>query len=483
MAASSDIGAVRRLLPIPEAVGAEQGVLGAILMENAALAVVAQHVDVDDFGHEIHRRIYKVASALIAQGKPASPLTLRAYLGDDELAEGVTVPAYLARLAAEALPLRQTSGMAKHVREIAARRRLIAAAAVLDEKARDVAVEVSAAEIAGGAMIEMQTIAASSATDSSRPIIELADDLIDQVEKAFVGSDPTRTISTGYSALDEAMNGYEPGTLVVVAGRPGMGKTIFANSTAFRCAREGVGVLEWPLEVGVAQMWARHVADIAYCGPRNSPAFRDVGRRAAQLDHFQMDAVRNANALLRDLPIVMDARSRATLPQIAAKVAQVKRDMRSRGVELGLVVLDHLDFIVASDRYRGMRVQEIGEIVLGLKDIARSQDVCVLLLCQLNRDVERRAPDERRPVLNDLRNSGDLEQVADVVALLYREEYYLERSPEYRRGEPEAIAKWVDARGKLEVILAKVRAGPTPTVHLWCDAASSSISNHERGRG
>ena len=170
-----------------------------------------------------------------------------------------------------------------------------------------------------------------------------------------------------------------------------------------------------------------------------------------------------------------------SVPQVAAKVAQVRRAMRSRGVSLGLVVLDHLDFLAASDRYRGNRVQEVGEIVLGLKDIARSQEVCVLLLSQLSREVEKRGAKERRPTLADLRNSGDLEQVADVVALLYREEYYLARSPEYLAGEAAAIDAALEARGKLEVILAKNRSGPTPTIRLWCDPASSTISSYERG--
>ena len=229
-------------------------------------------------------------------------------------------------------------------------------------------------------------------------------------------------------------------------------------------------------------MVARHLADIAYRGTGRSPAFRDIGKRAKEMPDDQVDAVRDAHRRLRNLPIVIDGRSRITVAQIGAKVAQVRRDMRARDIGLGLVVLDHLDFISASDRYRGIRVQEIGEIVLGLKDIARSQGVCVLLMSQLSREVEKRSAMERRPTLADLRNSGDLEQVADVVAFLYREEYYATRSPEYIAGKPEAVDAALAVRGKLEVILAKVRSGPTPTIHLWCDPAASSISSFERGR-
>lgn len=469
-------------LPMPEAIEAEQAVLGAVLCWNSTLAAVAPHVDVADCGEPIHQRIFDVASQLIAAGKPASPITLKTFLGDAELAEGVTMGAFLARLAAGALPPSEAPGMAKHVRGVAARRRLIAAAAALDERVRDAAVRDDPAEIAGDAMLGLQDIAATAGTDTARPIAGFADHLMSEVEGVLAGSVMPRIITTGYVDLDRAMNGLDPGTLVLAAGRPGMGKTMLANSIGHRCARTGVGVLEFPLEIGTGQMTARHLADIAYRGAGRSPAFRDIGKRAGEMTEGQVQAVREACARLRELPIVMDSRSRVTVPQISAKVAQVQRDMRSRGVELGLVVLDHLDFIAASDRYRGIRVQEVGEIVLGLKDVARSQGVCVLLMSQLSREVEKRSAKERRPTLADLRNSGDLEQVADVVAFLYREEYYLTRSPGYLAGDPAALDAALAAQGKLEVILAKVRAGPTPTIHLWCDPASSSISSFERGR-
>lgn len=469
-------------LPVPDCTEAEQAVLGAILLSNAVLAAVAPHVDVDDFGEELHRRIFDVASQLIAGGQPASPITLKTFLGDAEIGAGVTIGAYLARLAAGSIPFSEAPAMARHVRSVATRRRLIFAAAALDERARDVAVRDDPAVIAADAMLGLQEIAASAGTDTARPIVSFADDLMSEVEGVLSGGVSIRAISTGYPDLDRATNGLEPGTLVLIGGRPGMGKTMMANGIGYRCARTGVGVLEFPLEIGPAQMTARHLADIAYCGIARSPAFRDIGQRAAEMDEGQVHAVREAHVRLRELPIVMDSRSRVTVPQIAAKVAQVRRDMRARGVELGVVILDHLDYIAASDRYRGMRVQEISEIVLGLKDIARSQGVCVLLLSQLGREVEKRSAKERRPTLADLRNSGDLEQVADVVGFLYRESYYLERSPEYLAGDPDAINAAIAAQGRLELILAKVRAGPTPTIHLWCDPASSSISSYERGR-
>ena len=460
---------------------AEQVVLGAILHTNSMLAVISPFVSREDFSEEVHRRTFDVASQMIAAGQSVSPITLKSYIGDAELAPGVTIGAYIARLAGETVPPSAATGYARLVRSLAARRRLITAASELDRRARDVAIDDEPAEIAAATMLELQTIAAASATDTSRPIGDVADDVIREVQGVRDGTITARVVTTGYADLDRAMNGLKPETLVIAAGRPGMGKTMVANSIGYRCARSGVGVLEWPLEVGAEQMVARHIADIAYRGFGRSPEFRDIGERGFFLQEDHVEAVYAARDRLRELPIVVDGRPRVTVAQIAAKVAQVRRDMRSRGVELGLVILDHLDFIAAGDRYRGNRVQEIGEIVLGLKNIARSQKLCVLLMSQLSRDVEKRGQKERRPTLADLRNSGDLEQVADVVMFLYRPEYYLTSSPEFIAGNTEVMAEAEEARGKLDVILAKVRSGPTPTIKLWCDPACSTVSSFERG--
>ena len=475
-------GRADRAPPGPFNIEAEQALLGAILINNDAFGRVSGFLKSDHFSEELHRRIYDVASQLIRAGKVATPITLKTFLGDADLG-GVTIPQYLARLAAEATAIINTEDYGRTVYELAARRDLVGIGDRLARLAQDQPVAMTCADVAAIALEELHVIAATTPNNLTRHVAEVADELMSEIEGVLNGSVSARAVTTGFQDMDRAMNGYEPGELVIIAARPGMGKSVWGNASSYRCARTGVGVLEFPLEIGAAQMVARHLADIGYRGAGRSAAFRDIGKRAGDMPEDQVEAVREAHRRLRDLPIVIDGRSRVTVAQIGAKVAQVKRDMRARGVELGLVVLDHLDFIAASDRYKGMRTQEIGEIVLGLKDIARSQAVCVLLMSQLSREVERRGAKERRPTLADLRNSGDLEQVADVVAFLYREEYYATRSAEYLSGDPAAFDAALAARGKLEVILAKVRSGPTPVIHLWCDVASSSISSFERGHG
>lgn len=473
-------GRAREPIAPPVSIESEQAVLGSILLHNEVMASIAGNVSVDDFSEEVHRRVFACATALIADHKPASPATLRAFLGEAEIVPGLSLPAYLAKLAAAALPASVAVGHARIVRSLAARRAIITAAAAMDGHARDAGIGEDPAAIAAEHMHVLQGIAAASGTDTARHVGDHADELLRMVDGVRSGELAHRLVTTGYADLDGATSGYVPGALWIAAGRPGMGKTMFANSTAYRCAKTGVGVLEFPLEIGPTQMTARHLADMAYSGP-GSVAFRDIGLRAMEMSESHADAVRRVAGRLRQLPIEVDRRSRVSVAQISAKVAQTKRAMAGRGVDLGLVIVDHLDFIHAGDRYGGNRTQEIGEICLGLKDVARTHGVCVNLLCQLNRGLEQRPAKDRRPTLADLRNSGDLEQVADVVMFLYREEYYLVRSPEYLAGDADALDRAIAARGKLEAILGKVRAGPTPTVHLFCEPASSSISSFQRG--
>ncbi len=467
---------------VPVCLEAEQQLLGALLRNNEILAAVSPYVGLEDFGEPVHARIFDVALRLIGDGQPATPATIGPHLGDYPVSSGVTTSMYMAHLCASVMAPSLAPGQARFIRSVAARRALVMAGRGLVERAAAMIAGEDPASIAADAIGELQQVAASSGADTAQHAGDLADGLLKVVEGIRSGEVVHRTISTGYPDLDRAMNGYDPGTLVVAAGRPGMGKTAFMNSSAVRCARAaGVGVLEFPLEVGAQQLTSRHLADLAFFGDGRSAEFRNIGTRAGELTEDQVDHVRSARDRLRALPIVIDGRARVTVAQIGAKVVQSKRAMAAQGVPLGVVFVDHLDFVQASDRYRGNRTQEIGEICLGLKALARAEGVCVVLLCQLNRDVDKRPEHERRPTLADLRNSGDIEQVADVVIFLYRPEYYLARSPDYLAGEPEALARLDAARGKLELVLGKVRAGPTPTVHLYCAPSASSISSAVRG--
>ena len=365
---------------VPVCLEAEQQLLGALLRNNDTLAAVSPYVGLEDFGEPVHARIFDVALRLIGDGQPATPATIGPHLGDHPVSSGVSISTYMAHLCASVMAPSLAPGQARFIRSVASRRALVMAGRGLVERAAAMIAGEDPASIAADAIGELQQVAASSGADTAQHAGDLADGLLKVVEGIRSGEVVHRTISTGYPDLDRAMNGYDPGTLVVAAGRPGMGKAAFMNSSAVRCARAaGLGVLEFPLEVGAQQLTSRHLADLAFFGDGRSAEFRNIGARAGELTEDQVGHVRSARDRLRALPIVIDGRARVTVAQIGAKVVQTKRAMAAKGVLLGVVFVDHLDFVQASDRYRGNRTQEIGEICLGLKALARAEGVCVVL--------------------------------------------------------------------------------------------------------
>ena len=155
--------------------------------------------------------------------------------------------------------------------------------------------------------------------------------------------------------------------------------------------------------------------------------------------------------------------------------------MRRRNIRLAVVLIDYLKFVKATDRYRGLRVYEIGEITGALKQLAKAEDICVVLLVQANRAVEARDRKDRRPALADLRDSGDIEADADVVAFIYRESVYIKQSPEFARGDAEALMAFNEAQFRGEIIVAKTRSGPIGTTNIWIDAGASTFASEARG--
>ena len=296
----------------------------------------------------------------------------------------------------------------------------------------------------------------------------------------MAGEVPDRTVSTGFADLDAATGGYRGGDLWILGARPGIGKTVYAVTSGNKVARKGWGVKLFSLEVAEPQIMARLLADLAFAAGDPVP-FKDVLRAQAKRDVLtgsQLDRLERARELLADRPLVLDVASRLSPGEIKLRVHAERQRMAARGVELKVVFIDYLKQVAASDRYKGNRVQEIGEVSYSLKQLAKDEDVCVVLLAQLNRELEKR--EDKRPTLADLRDSGDLEADADVVAFLHRESHHLLNSEAYKRQDPDTLSRYLDTKYEAEVILGKNRAGPTITVPLWCNMACSTMSDHVR---
>lgn len=458
--------------PMPVNVELEQAVLGALIMDNSVFQAVSSILKAEHFHEPIHSRVFEVASELIIAGKVASPLTLKTFLGDHDLG-GVTVPQYLARLAAASSGAGSVRDYAEFVRDLAARRSMISVASDLIEKAHDLPVSVSAASVISDATTELMAITSGEgAQDTLRDPGQSASLLIDRAIGMRDKTVADRGVTTGIPSLDKDTGGFQPGTLWIVGARPGMGKTVFATSTAIKSARSGVGSLIFSLEVPETQIMARILADLAYEPNRPLPFGAVI--RGIDLSDQDLHRLTLAQRELARLPIRIDVASRLTVAQIVMRVRGVKKRMAEHGIRLGVVFLDYLKMIQASDRYRGNRVYEVGEISGALKQLAKDEDLCVVLLAQLNRALEGR--DDKRPSLADLRESGDLEADADVVNFIHREAYFIERSAKFKQGDPDAYEALRMAQNRMELVLGKNRAGEARTHHVWCDMGASSIA-------
>ena len=467
----------------PHNVEMEASLLGSILLNNRTLEVVAPLVKAEDFAEEIHRRIFEVAAAMIAAGQTANPITLRTFLGDHDLGHGMTVPRYLARLAGdEAAPLSART-FAIGIHDLAVRRRMIEAAEELVERAHDLPVQIRPAQVAGeAAEILFKLAGEEGARSTRRDAFASADATIERIQNVALGQVEDAPASTGFRDLDEATaGGFVAGDLWVVGARPGVGKTVFAVTSANKVARRGDGVLFFSLEVAERQIIARILADLAFTASEPIE-YREILRSQSRRDVLstsQLGRLAHARELLAERPLVLDVASRLSPMEIRLRVRAERQRMAARGIALKVVFIDYLKQIAASDRYKGSRVYEIGEITYSLKQLAKDEGVCVVLLAQLNRELEKR--DDKRPTLADIRDSGDIETDADVIAFLHREAHHIEASEAYRKEDPETVSRFLDHKYEAEVILGKVRAGSKVTAKLWCNMACSTMSDHVRG--
>ncbi len=302
--------------------------------------------------------------------------------------------------------------------------------------------------------------------------------MLDRINSLRSGAIESTAVPTGIQELDRVTSGgFQRGQLWLMAGRPGMGKTVAMTSLSRYAAREA-GVLVFQLEVTRDQQWARYLADLAYVSHR--PLTFGQIMRGRDLDDEDVWRLQDAHKRLQRLHLTVECEPSISVPQIVFSVKAEKKRLERLGQRLGVVFIDYLKFIKVSERYRGNRVLEIGEISGALKQLAKAEDICVVLLAQLNRGVEAQGREDKRPTVADLRDSGELEQDADVVLLLYRDAFYIEKNPKLKT-DPELQDRFYQRQHSLELILGKNRAGPTSTLDLWCDVSASSVASHARG--
>ncbi len=454
----------------PNNIEAEQALLGAILVNNDAFYRVSDFLKPSHFYEPLHRRIFEVAAELIRMGKIATPITLKTFLPADEKLGDITVAHYLVRLAAEAVTVINAMDYGRAIYDLATRRALITVGEDMVNIAYDAPVDMSPRDQIEDAERRLFELAETGRYDGGfESFNDAVKTAVDMANAAYMRDGHLSGVASGFRDLDKRMGGLQPSDLIIIAGRPGMGKTSLATNMAFHIANayepapqadgtfkaaSGGVVGFFSLEMSSEQLATRIISE-----QTEIPSSKI---RRGEINEAQFDLLVGCAQTMQKLPLFIDATGGISIAQLAARARRLKRQ---RGLDV--IVIDYVQLMQGSSAKSSQnRVQEITEITTGLKALAKELGVPIIALSQLSRQVESR--DDKRPQLSDLRESGSIEQDADVVLFVYREEYYL-RNKEPKPGTDEYI-KWEgdmnDARGKAEIIIAKQRHGPTGTVPL-----------------
>ncbi len=421
----------------PQNLEAEQSVLGAIIIDNEALPKAMEVLGGDeDFYKDSHKRIYRAMLELFNRGEPIDIITLTDYLRKTDELESIGGIAYLSFLANSILTAANVRYHSKIVREKALLRSLLNAASHIASKVYED--DLEADEMVDYAEKIIFEIAENRIKVSFSNIKDIMKDTFKSIQHLYEKKEAITGIPSGFKDLDELTAGFQRGDLIIIGGRPGMGKTAFAMNIA---QHVGINIKEpvaiFSLEMSKEQLGIRMLCSEAMVNSSNV--------RKGYINKDDWPKLTSAASRLGGAPIFIDDSSSITVLEIRAKARRLKLEHGG----LGLVIIDYLQLMRSRGSFE-RREQEISDISRSLKALAKELKVPVIALSQLNRDVEKRP--NKKPVLADLRESGAIEQDADVIIFLYREEIYNKTNP--------AI------KGKAEVILEKQRNGPTDIVNL-----------------
>jgi replicative DNA helicase len=464
----------------PHNIEAEQSLLGAILVNNDAFYRVSDFLEPKHFFEQIHQSIYETAGSLIRMGKVATPVTLKSFFPVDADIFGLTPSQYLARVAAEATTIINAQDYGRTIYDMALRRDLIRVGEDMVNVAFDAPVDFAPRAQIEEAERQLYALAESGRYEGGfQRFSQAMTTALDMAANAFQRDGKLSGIATGLRDLDTKMGGLQRSDLVIVAGRPGMGKTALATNIAYNIARAHEAELQpdgttktvnggivgfFSCEMSAEQLATRILAE------QTSIASSMIRRGGITQNEF--DKIRDYTIQLEHLPLFVDETGGLSISQLTARARRLKRQ---KGLDL--LVIDYIQLLQGSGKRSDNRVQEVTEITTNLKALAKELNVPIIALSQLSRQVENR--DDKRPQLADLRESGSIEQDADVVIFVYREEYYL-ANKEPRAGTPEHATWQLDmerALGKAEIIIGKQRHGPTGTVEVHFEGQFTRFSD------
>jgi replicative DNA helicase len=471
----------------PHNVEAEKALLGAIFANPRAYEAVSEFLKPEHFALGQNGRIFEACAKLIERGQIADPVTLKNFFEQDQSLADIGGPAYLAELAGSAVGVINAGEYGRLVYDLYLRRELIQLGEDVVERAYGGDVETGAVQQIEQAEQGLYDLATRGEYEGGfQPFKTSVIDAIEMAEKAHKREGSLAGIGTGFTDIDKMLGGLHPSDLIILAGRPSMGKTALATNMAFNAAysyakskgTEGGMVGFFSLEMSAEQLASRILSE--------QTDISSDSMRKGELSNDEFNRLVVASQALHQIPIFIDDTPALTVSALRTRARRLKRQHG-----LAFIVIDYLQLIASSSSRSDNRVQEVSEITRGLKTLAKELDVPVLALSQLSRAVEQR--DNKRPQLADLRESGSIEQDADVVMFIFREEYYLDRDEPAQRQEEsddkffERRQRWEErlesVRNIAEVIVAKQRHGPIGTVKLQFLGAYTRFGNLDLDHG
>jgi replicative DNA helicase len=477
---------------LPQNIEAEAALLGALMIDNRLVEDVQLKLRADHFFEPLHGRIYEAVLRMTDSNRVANPVTLRPLFDSDEAMKQVGGPAYLAQLTGSGAAVIGARDFAQQIYDLALLRALIGVGRDLVEGALDTSEEVAPLAQIERAETELYKVAEEGGADGkAKSFAQAAKLAVDMAERALNSGGHLSGITTGLESLNTKLGGVHKSDLIIVAGRPGMGKSALGTNMAVAAARRfirdieeglepsksaGAPVAIFSLEMSADQLATRILAEQSGINSENL--------RTGRITQHEFRDLARASSDLGGMPLYIDDTPGLT---IAALRTRTRRLKRQKGI--GMVVVDYLQLLQGSGRNSNdNRVQEISEISRGLKQLAKELDVPVIGLSQLSRAVEQR--EDKRPQLSDLRESGSIEQDADIVLFIYREDYYVKGvevempTPEEAQKNPEQRQKYEDwekkydaVKGKAEIIVAKQRHGSTGIVRVRFDGRTTKFSD------
>ncbi len=423
----------------PQDIVAEKSLLGAIMLSDSVLPEILTILKPGDFYDERHRMIFEAMLNLYDQHRPVDLLTLTSELKSLKNLKQIGGAPYLTELTNFVPTASHAKAYAEIIEKASVRRRLIRAGNEISNKAYEDDADVD--NLIGAAEKQLFEVSDKIVKSDYTPMDELLADAFDRIEELHKNKGALRGLKTGFRDLDKKTAGFQKGDLIIIGARPAMGKTTFAQNLAYNIASMNKkGVLFFSMEMAKNEIVDRMISDVS--------GVDNWKMRTGNLSDEEFSRIGDALGEMDEIPIFIDDTSSMTIMELRNKARRAMHDH-----DIGIVIVDYLQLIQGSDRYAGNRVQEVTEISRGLKILARELEIPVVALAQLSRSVTGR--DDPRPVLSDLRESGSIEQDADLVMFLHRPDYYRQNDDNY---EETHIT---------ELLIAKHRHGAIGKIELY----------------